>query len=199
MGADEKNGGLWCSPIANTSSPTSSAFCAICTIASIRSASLGVSPRHRIPGDVTHREDPNCMAFLLRFPPRRDRYMRLHVSQATRAARLFRRVSRLHPGRRGERQRRWACQCRAGPVRIGLSSGPSPSPYSPPPPPSPPPHPLPPLPPLPPSSPPLPSGRTTWPVRALVRAASSTAAVATASHGSTGTGPLPRTAAANAG
>ena len=43
------------------------------------------------------------------------------------------------------------------------------------------------------------AGRTIWAARALVRAASSTAAVATASHGSTGTGPMPRTAAANAG
>ena len=42
VGAEEKNGGLWCSPIANTSSPTSSAFWAIWTIPSIRSASLGV-------------------------------------------------------------------------------------------------------------------------------------------------------------
>ena len=37
-----KKGGLWCSPIAKTSRPTSSAFLAIFTIASIRSASLGV-------------------------------------------------------------------------------------------------------------------------------------------------------------
>ncbi len=43
------------------------------------------------------------------------------------------------------------------------------------------------------------AGDTTWAVRALVRAASSTAAVATASQGSTGTGWVPRTAAANAG
>jgi len=44
VGAELKNGGLWCSPIANTSIPTSSVFCAIFTIASIRSASLGVCP-----------------------------------------------------------------------------------------------------------------------------------------------------------
>jgi len=43
VGEDEKNGGLWCSPIANTSIPTSSVFWAILTIASMRSASLGVS------------------------------------------------------------------------------------------------------------------------------------------------------------
>jgi hypothetical protein len=42
VGEEEKNGGLWCSPIANTSRPTSSARRAIRTIASIRSASLGV-------------------------------------------------------------------------------------------------------------------------------------------------------------
>ena len=42
VGEEEKNGGLWCSPIANTSRPTSSARRAIWTIASIRSASLGV-------------------------------------------------------------------------------------------------------------------------------------------------------------
>src|SRR5579859_210525 len=42
VGDEEKNGGLWCSPIANTSMPTSSVFCAILTTASIRSASLGV-------------------------------------------------------------------------------------------------------------------------------------------------------------
>jgi hypothetical protein len=43
------------------------------------------------------------------------------------------------------------------------------------------------------------AGLTTCAVRALMRAASSTAAVATASQGSTGTGCVPRTAAANAG
>ena len=58
VGADEKNGGLWCSPIANTSSPTSSVFCAI---AHDRVDPLRLArrlPRHRIPGDVTDREDP---------------------------------------------------------------------------------------------------------------------------------------------
>src|SRR4051812_1484492 len=38
------NGGLWCSPVANTSSPTSSAFFAISTVALIRSCSVGVRP-----------------------------------------------------------------------------------------------------------------------------------------------------------
>jgi hypothetical protein len=42
VGDEDRNGGLWCSPIANTSSPTSSARRAIWTIASTRSASLGV-------------------------------------------------------------------------------------------------------------------------------------------------------------
>ena len=42
VGDEEKNGGLWCSPIAKTSSPTSSARLASWTLASMRSASLGV-------------------------------------------------------------------------------------------------------------------------------------------------------------
>jgi len=42
VGLELKNGGLWCSPIAKTSRPTSSACLAIVTIASMRSASLGV-------------------------------------------------------------------------------------------------------------------------------------------------------------
>ena len=87
VGADEKNGGLWCSPIANTSSPTSSAFCAICTIASIRSASLGVSPDTGSRVMSLTEKIPNCMASL----PRSLRYMRLHVSLATGGAGLFRR------------------------------------------------------------------------------------------------------------
>ena len=61
VGADEKNGGLWCSPIANTSSPTSSAFCAICTTASIRSASLGVSPDTGSRVMSLTEKIPNCM------------------------------------------------------------------------------------------------------------------------------------------
>jgi hypothetical protein len=43
------------------------------------------------------------------------------------------------------------------------------------------------------------AGRTTWAVRALVRAASRTVMVATASQGFTGTGWVPRTASANRG
>src|SRR3954452_22773571 len=38
------NGGLWCSPVANTSRPTSSAFFAIATVALMRSCSLGLRP-----------------------------------------------------------------------------------------------------------------------------------------------------------
>src|SRR3954466_595269 len=38
------NGGLWCSPVAKTSRPISSAFLAIATVALIRSCSLGVRP-----------------------------------------------------------------------------------------------------------------------------------------------------------
>src|SRR5579859_4555419 len=90
VGAEEKNGGLWCSPIANTSSPTSSVFCAICTIASIRSASLGVSPDTGSRVISLTEKIPNCMACLLRFPPRRAGYMRLHVSLAVRGHGLFR-------------------------------------------------------------------------------------------------------------
>lgn len=42
VGDEEKKGGLWCSPMAKTSRPTSSACLAIVTIPSMRSASLGV-------------------------------------------------------------------------------------------------------------------------------------------------------------
>src|SRR5580693_2861134 len=86
VGADEKNGGLWCSPMANTSRPTSSVFCAICTIASIRSASVGVSPDTGSRVMSLTEKIPNCMACLHGL-----RYMRLHVSPATRRTGLFRR------------------------------------------------------------------------------------------------------------
>src|SRR5436190_3404797 len=78
VGDDEKNGGLWCSPIANTSRPTSSVFCAICVIASIRSASLGVSPDTGSRVMSLTEKIPNCMPCL--------RYMRLHVSKPPEAA-----------------------------------------------------------------------------------------------------------------
>ena len=63
-GEEEKNGGLWCSPIANTSIPASSVFCAICTIASIRSASLGVSPETGSRVMSLTEKIPNCMSCL---------------------------------------------------------------------------------------------------------------------------------------
>ena len=62
VGEDGTNGGLWCSPDAKTSRPTSSAFSAIATIASIRSCSVGVRP---VVGSVVTsptEKTPNCMA-----------------------------------------------------------------------------------------------------------------------------------------
>jgi hypothetical protein len=53
-----------CSPIANTSSPTSSVFCAIWTTASIRSASLGVSPETGSRVMSLTEKIPNCMSCL---------------------------------------------------------------------------------------------------------------------------------------
>ena len=53
---------MWCSPIANTSSPTSSAFFAICTAASIRSASLGVCPVTGFLVMSLTEKIPNCIA-----------------------------------------------------------------------------------------------------------------------------------------
>ena len=61
VGDDEKNGGLWCSPIANTSRPTSSARWAICTIAWIRSASLGVAPVTGFRVTSLTEKIPNCI------------------------------------------------------------------------------------------------------------------------------------------
>ena len=61
VGDDETNGGLWCSPIANTSRPTSSARRAICPIAWIRSASLGVSPATGFRVMSLTEKIPNCI------------------------------------------------------------------------------------------------------------------------------------------
>ena len=64
VGEEEKNGGLWCSPRANTSRPTSSAFRAIATIALIRSVSVGVRP---LVGSVVRsltEKTPNCIVVL---------------------------------------------------------------------------------------------------------------------------------------
>src|SRR5262245_30999328 len=60
VGEDGTNGGLWCSPVANTSSPTSSAFSATRTIALMRSCSVGVRP---LVGSVVTsptEKIPNC-------------------------------------------------------------------------------------------------------------------------------------------
>ena len=65
VGDDEKNGGLWCSPIANTSSPTSSARLAICTAASMRSASLGVWPVTGFWVMSLTEKIPNCIVSAL--------------------------------------------------------------------------------------------------------------------------------------
>ncbi len=61
VGDDGTNGGLWCSPCANTSRPTSSAFNAIATIALIRSPSLTVRPV--VGSSVTSPtlNTPNCI------------------------------------------------------------------------------------------------------------------------------------------
>ncbi len=61
VGDDGTNGGLWCSPVAKTSSPTSSAFSAMATMALIRSRSLGVRPV--VGSGVTSPtlKIPNCM------------------------------------------------------------------------------------------------------------------------------------------
>jgi len=61
VGEEEKKGGLWCSPSANTSRPTSSAFTAISMTALRRSRSLGVRP---VVGSVVMSltvKTPNCM------------------------------------------------------------------------------------------------------------------------------------------
>ena len=62
VGEEGTNGGLWCSPVAKTSSPTSSALSAMATIALIRSASLGARP---VVGSVVTSPTvkiPNCMS-----------------------------------------------------------------------------------------------------------------------------------------
>src|SRR5919106_6770326 len=90
VGADEENGGLWCSPMANTSSPTSSVFCAMRTIASIRSASLGVAPDTGSRVMSLTENTPNCMAgpfapspapALGDRAPAQAKFMRLHIGQ----------------------------------------------------------------------------------------------------------------------
>ena len=65
VGEDGTNGGLWCSPVAKTSSPTSSAFLAIVTVPRIRSASVGVLPV--VGSGVTSPtvKTPNCMPLMV--------------------------------------------------------------------------------------------------------------------------------------
>ena len=61
VGDEGTNGGLWCSPVANTSRPISSALSAMATIAWIRSCSVGVSP---VVGSVVTSptvKTPNCI------------------------------------------------------------------------------------------------------------------------------------------
>ena len=61
VGEEGTNGGLWCSPVANTSRPTASALSAMATIAWIRSASLGARP---VTGSVVTSptlKTPNCI------------------------------------------------------------------------------------------------------------------------------------------
>src|SRR6478735_9915580 len=71
VGEDGTNGGLWCSPVAKTSRPTSSAFSAMATMALIRSRSVGVrpvvgsgvtSPTLKIPNCMTA-HPPGCLRF----------------------------------------------------------------------------------------------------------------------------------------
>src|SRR4051812_9888498 len=62
VGDDEKNGGVWGSPIAETSSPTPSGFWAMRTIESIRSASLGVWPVTAFLVMSLTEKIPNCIA-----------------------------------------------------------------------------------------------------------------------------------------
>ncbi|MCW2824673.1 MAG: Polyketide cyclase / dehydrase and lipid transport [Aeromicrobium sp.] len=61
VGEDGTKGGLWCSPVAKTSSPTSSAFLAIAIVALMRSCSVGVVPF--VGSGVTSPTvySPNCM------------------------------------------------------------------------------------------------------------------------------------------
>ncbi len=61
VGEEGTKGGLWCSPVAKTSRPTSSALRAIAIIAWMRSDSLGVRP---VVGSVVTSPTvkmPNCI------------------------------------------------------------------------------------------------------------------------------------------
>ena len=65
VGDDAKKGGLWCSPVAKTSRPTSSALTAISTRFLIRWRSVGVRP---VVGSVVMsltEKMPNCRSCFL--------------------------------------------------------------------------------------------------------------------------------------
>ena len=64
VGDDGTNGGLWCSPVAKTSRPTSSALRAIATMALIRSCSVGVAARGRVGRDIADGEDSELHSLL---------------------------------------------------------------------------------------------------------------------------------------
>ena len=64
VGEDGTKGGLWCSPVAKTSRPTSSALSAIATMARTRSSSVGVRP---VVGSVVTSptvKTPNCICVM---------------------------------------------------------------------------------------------------------------------------------------
>src|SRR5437899_1563532 len=61
VGDDGTKGGLWCSPVAKTSRPTSSALRAMVTIALIRSCSLGVRPEVGSVVTSPTVKIPNCI------------------------------------------------------------------------------------------------------------------------------------------
>src|SRR4051794_11851075 len=90
------NGGLWCSPVAKTSRPTSSALSAIVTIALIRSASVGVRP---VVGSVVTSltvKIPNCIVLRCWL-----RVQLLSASTLPYRAICLPRGDRLPPSRRG--------------------------------------------------------------------------------------------------
>src|SRR5690554_6456423 len=67
-GLEGKNGGLWCSPIAKTSRPTSSACWAMVRMSCSREASVGVLP---VVGSVVMSPTlkiPNCIALVIAIP-----------------------------------------------------------------------------------------------------------------------------------
>jgi hypothetical protein len=63
-GEDGTNGGLWCSPVAKTSSPASSARTAVATIRLIRSCSVGARPVTGSGAMSPTVKTPNRMAFI---------------------------------------------------------------------------------------------------------------------------------------